>query len=162
MGARSEHTGGPASAPPGPPDRCLAKTISGRPCRARAIPGTDLCALHGPAGVAGRRKGGVMAAERLRRRFLPGNDPAAPLDSSRALVDYLAHLVRAVATGELDSKPAAVVVQACGVLLRALGQVETVSRIEAIERAVAALPVDQADAFAPDLAAVRSAVGDLQ
>ena len=86
----------------------------------------------------------------------------APLDSSRALVDYLARLVRAVETGELDSKPAAVVAQLCGVLLKALGQVETVARIEAIERAVAALPTEQAAIFNDDITAARAAAENLQ
>ena len=146
--------------PPLRPPACKAPTKTGRPCKAAVRP-SGYCALHDPdlAGVraAARKRAGESSRRRLSRRTLPGDTPALPLDSSRALVAHLSDLIRRVETGELDTKPAAVVAQLSNVLLRALANVEQLERIEAIETAVAQLTPDAAAGVADDLAALKAA-----
>jgi len=143
------------------PARCTHATKTGRPCRAAVRPGGKFCALHDPAlegaRMAARRRAAATTNAPRRRRTLPAGTATPDLGNSRDVVGYLSQLVGRVERGEIDVRVGNCVGQIVNVLLRALSQVETVERIAAIERAVAALPADQAAGVADELARVRAA-----
>jgi len=168
MGARRPHTSESGSrtatlASKAAASHCGAIKPDGTPCRAYAGP-SGYCAFHNPKTAAAFRKGRVAGGrERMRpRATTPADEPMPDLTDTAAVNAYLGRLIGKVERGLLDSRIATAVAGLVNLLQKGIASSEQIQRIEAIERAVAALPVDQADAFAPDLAAVRSAVGDLQ
>jgi hypothetical protein len=146
--------------PGGRPGVCQSKNRDGSPCRAKARPGRPWCFTHDPelarTRADARARAGATTSARLRTRLLPTETPPPDLSTSRSVVRYLEQLVAWVQTGALDVRVGNAVGQIVNVLLRALASVETVERIEAIERAVAGLSGGEAEQVKDELAAVKA------
>ena len=112
--------------------QCSATTRKGAQCRGVALPDSDVCALHSPAAVEGRRQGGVASSHVQRGlKRLPPN--------LKGVMDLIATAVQEVYDGEL--KPAQLQAMAAG------GR----TLIELVEAAV----------LAPELEALRLQVAEL-
>jgi hypothetical protein len=75
--------------------RCTATTRSGAQCRTSALPGVEYCALHSPAAVEGRRRGGFASSNLERGRKLMPPD-------LREVADLVAVAIQQVYDGTLD------------------------------------------------------------
>ncbi len=109
------------------PDRCLGRTKEGRPCSAKALPGSDHCPWHDEAWAERRqqwsKKGGKGRSNEARARKALAGDV-------RDLADVKARLMTALAkveAGELEPGPA----NAMANLARAVVAVAGVADFEA-------------------------------
>jgi hypothetical protein len=108
---------------------CSYQKADGSRCRARALPGRDVCVFHAPD-MAGkcheaRRRGGF--ARRRPTLIFPEAEPEPRLDSVGNVATFLATAVGNVAKGQLDVKIGNCLAVLVGQLIRALegGDVET-------------------------------------
>jgi hypothetical protein len=120
--------------------RCAAKTRSGAPCKARALPGKRHCLFHSgdPADRRTREQARKEGGRQRSRKActLPASAGNLPLTGVPDVVKLLALTINQVRTGELDVKVANCVGYLAGVLLKALEGGELAREVEELRRLV--------------------------
>lgn len=140
---RPRPTGGPAPGllvTSGATRRCTATRKDGTPCRALALEGKDVCSFHDRRKAKAFRDGRKLGVRKrlTPRAVTPASEPAPDLSSTEAVVRYLSTLIARVERGQVDGRIGNTVSVLVSNLLRALGAVETLRRIEQLEQAVKA------------------------
>jgi hypothetical protein len=120
--------------------RCAAKTRSGAPCKARALPGKRHCLFHSrdPADRRTRERARREGGRRRSRQAAVLAPTAGDLPLARVadVVGLLGQTINQVRKGQLDVKVANCVGYLGGVLLKALEGGELAREVEELRRLV--------------------------
>lgn len=115
--------------------KCNQTTRAGRPCRATALPGKDVCMFHDPehaeVQAEARRRGGTQRSRPA--VTLPPDTPDLPLETVADVIKALASTFNAVRCGRLDARVGNCLFVGAGVLLKAIEGGDLERRIAALE-----------------------------
>jgi hypothetical protein len=116
------------------PRKCLAKTKSGKPCKAMPLEDSDYCFAHEPMLAEKRARWRSEGGKRSGKKALLAE--AARVQSPEQVKELLARTVEGLQRGDVDPRTANAVGYLCNLLLKAIKETDTARRLEELEAAV--------------------------
>lgn len=118
--------------------QCKAKTETGHPCQAAALPGSGFCFFHDPTKTEERRAAQSFGGSQNRMKTLAADTPDVKVADCRDVVNLISETINQVRKGQVDPRVANAVGYLANILIKAVEQGELEGRLAELEALVKA------------------------